>query len=136
MKVRFPIYVPVSAYEDTNWAKGQSIITKKIHDIVEEKHELGWNYCFDVPAFFSGIVCSISPDFKIGDGLIELNKEQSKQFQDRFNSTTTLILEILEAGEIFEKEDELKDLLWGRRVVTENGQVWRRKKDADEEEGE
>jgi hypothetical protein len=134
MKIWFPIYVPVSAYEDNKWAKEQSLRTRKIHKLVEEKHELGWKYCFDVPALFSGIVSSISPNSKIGDGLIELNKEQSKLFQDRFNYTTDRILDILETGDMFEEEDELKDLLWGRRVRLGNLLVWRRKKDTDEEE--
>lgn len=134
MYVKFPIYVPVRMQEDNSWSKEQQLRTRKIHKLLEEKDSLGWRKCFDVPAFFSGIVCSVSPDFKIGGGLINLSILQGLQFQKRFNYTTDRILEILETGDVFEEEDELTDLLWGRRIILEDGNVWRMKNDEDGED--
>jgi len=139
INIQFPVYIPVRMKENIGWEKEQKTRTRQIHDLVEKKFKLGWRYCFDIPAFYAGIVCSIVPEHKIGDGLIDLDIEQSKEFRSRFILTTNKMLDILEKeyiDETFENEEELKDLLFGNTIICSKGDVWKRKKDEDEDEDE
>ena len=123
INVRMPMYIPVRLKEKHAWAKDISERNKRIHDLVELAFKTGWKYCFDLPAVVTGIVCSIVPENKIGNGLIELNEKQSTEFYMSFVLTTNEIIGILENSDFFQKKGELIDLLFGRTILTNDGPI-------------